>query len=254
MKVCLFSALLAIGSVAFAAGSPDSGFVAFAAGSPDSGFVAFAAGSPDSGFVASVCVRAERPLERVGETSRAVDRPLVHFGTAYYPEAWDRANWEPDLVKMKELGVDLVRLGEFNWSGFEPREGEFRFDDYLAFLDLCEKHGLKAMMCTPTAAVPRWMFANYPGVRKVREDGSFAPDGIRHATCVHSPDCRRFCDRIVRKMAETFREHPAVVMWQIDNELSIRGATGLCVCTNCQQPSVRRSAGGTGRSRTSTAR
>lgn len=162
-------------------------------------------------------------------------RPLAHFGVAYYPEAWDESNWAADLDLMRELGVDLVRIGEFNWSGFEPRDGEFDFAPYLRFLDLCERKGIQAMMCTPTAAVPRWMFANHPDVRKVREDGSYSPDGVRQSTCFNSPAYRRYCARIVRRMAEAFARHPAVVMWQLDNEQSIWGASGLCVCKNCER-------------------
>ena len=52
---------------------------------------------------------------------------LENFCVAYYPEAWDESRWPRDLALMKELGVDMVRIGEFNWGRFEPTEGTFDF-------------------------------------------------------------------------------------------------------------------------------
>ena len=57
---------------------------------------------------------------------------LVDFGVAYYPEAWPEERWETDLSMMEELGINLVRTGEFNWSMFEPEEGRFDFAPYLS--------------------------------------------------------------------------------------------------------------------------
>ena len=60
----------------------------------------------------------------------------VKFGCAYYPEAWEESRWEKDLDYMKALGLSVVRVGEFNWSGFEPSEGHFDFSTYERFLEL----------------------------------------------------------------------------------------------------------------------
>lgn len=157
----------------------------------------------------------------------------VRFGCAYYPEAWGPEAWEGDLRLMRETGIDLIRIGEFNWGKFEPEEGVFDFSEYDAFLDLCEKHGVKVMMCTPTAAVPRWMHARYPETEKTCDDGSPVPNGSRQSSCANSPKFRFFAERIVRKMAEAFRDKPAVERWQLDNELHIVAGTKLCVCPAC---------------------
>ena len=81
---------------------------------------------------------------------------MKYFGCAYYPEAWEKTRWETDFRMMRDLGFNMVRLGEFNWGKFEPEEGVFHFDDYLEILDLADRYGIRVMMCTPTAAVPRW--------------------------------------------------------------------------------------------------
>ena len=94
----------------------------------------------------------------------------VKFGCAYDPEAWPCENWERDRADMKELGLSIIRVGEFNWSGFEPEEGRFDFSDYREFLSLCERYGIDVMMCTPTATIPPWMHRRYPECEKSRRD------------------------------------------------------------------------------------
>ena len=158
---------------------------------------------------------------------------MKYFGCAYYPEAWERERWETDFQLMPDLGFNMVRLGEFNWGKLEPEEGVFRFDDTLAVLDLADQYGIRVMMCTPTAAVPKWMAARYPETQKLRADGTRPECDSRQSYCPSSPKFRFFADRIVSRMAHAFRDHPAVVMWQLDNELSVEAATGLCVCESC---------------------
>ena len=136
---------------------------------------------------------------------------------------------------MKGLGINLIRIGEFNWSKFEPTEGVFDFRPYLRLLDLCEKYEIKVMMCTPTAATPKWMQRDYPETEKTRADGTNPGPGIRQSSCASSEKFRFFSRRITEKMAEAFRNHPAVTTWQLDNELSVFGATGLCECERCRQ-------------------
>lgn len=158
---------------------------------------------------------------------------MKYFGCAYYPEAWEKTRRETDFRMMRDLGFNMVRLGEFNWGKFEPEEGVFHFDDYLEILDLADRYGIRVMMCTPTAAVPRWMAARYPETQKRRADGTRPENDARQSYCPSSPKFRFFADRIVTEMAHAFRNHPAVVMWQLDNELSVGAATGLCVCDEC---------------------
>lgn len=155
------------------------------------------------------------------------------FGVAYYPEAWDASCVDDDLAAIREAGFTHVRMGEFNWGDFERHEGEFDFAPYLRVLDLCAKHGLKAMLCTPTAAAPMWMRTDHPDTEKTRADGSRPPCDLRQSSCPSSPEFRFYADRIVRKMAEAFRDHPAVEFWQIDNEPHPVAGTGRCVCPRC---------------------
>ena len=55
----------------------------------------------------------------------------IILGACYYPEQWPGEMWENDLRRMKETGIDVIRIAEFAWNKFEPCEGQYVFDFYL---------------------------------------------------------------------------------------------------------------------------
>lgn len=161
----------------------------------------------------------------------AAEHP-VRFGVAYYPEAWPEERWSQDLDDMKAIGIDMIRVGEFNWTGFEPREGEFDFVPYRRLLRLCEEKGIGVMMCTPTAALPPWMTAKY-AVERVDRQGHGVHIGCRQTRCPSRAKFRFFADRMARKMAEAFREFKCIRYWQLDNEVHITAGYDECNCEEC---------------------
>ena len=80
------------------------------------------------------------------------------LGTCYYPEHWPREMWEKDALRMVELGLSWVRIGEFCWSRIEPQEGSFDFEWLDAVVEVLRRHNLDIIMGTPTATPPRWEF------------------------------------------------------------------------------------------------
>ena len=93
------------------------------------------------------------------------------LGVCYYPEQWDESLWREDLRRMKEAGIGTVRVAEFCWVIFEPAEGEFHFELFDRFLNLCEEEGIKVILGTPTATPPAWLTEKYPEVLNCRIDG-----------------------------------------------------------------------------------
>ena len=51
----------------------------------------------------------------------------MRIGTDYYPEHWDEERWKNDLEMMHKCGIKVVRIGEFDWSLYEPEEGFYQF-------------------------------------------------------------------------------------------------------------------------------
>lgn len=141
-------------------------------------------------------------------------------GVSYYPDHWPESDWETDLHRIREAGLQLVRFGEFSWSWFEPREGEFTFAAYDRFMTLCDKLGLKVLLCTPTASAPPWLLHRHPESFMIDMLGMTHPGG-RRMVCYNAPEARDLAERAVRKLAEQFRNHPALFGWQIDNEPTV---------------------------------
>ena len=51
----------------------------------------------------------------------------LYLGAAYYPELWEEEEIEKDIARIKEAGLNCVRVAEFAWGKMEPKEGDFQF-------------------------------------------------------------------------------------------------------------------------------
>ncbi len=141
-------------------------------------------------------------------------------GVCYYPEQWDESLWREDLQRMKEAGISTVRAAEFAWVIFEPEEGRYSFELFDRFLSLCSEEGIRVILGTPTATPPAWLTEKYPEALNALPDGTLLRHGARRHYNYNSPVYRRLCSRIVEQLAQHYGKHPAVVGWQIDNELN----------------------------------
>ncbi len=142
------------------------------------------------------------------------------YGVVYYPEQWPEAHWDADLARIAQTGMNVVRMGEGAWSVWEPEEGRYDFDLFDRALALCEKHGIKAIMGTPTYVPPAWLTEKYPEVLRVSYDGALLRHGSRRHYNYTSPLYQGKSRAVTRALAEHYREHPAVIGWQTDNELN----------------------------------
>ena len=144
----------------------------------------------------------------------------LNLGTCYYPEHWDRKLWEDDLRRMLKAGIETIRVGEFAWNKVEPAEGTFTYDFFDDFLDTAHAAGMKVIFGTPTATPPAWLTEKYPEVLNARMDGVLYRHGMRRHYNYNSPKYRELAGRIVEKLGEHYAKHPAIIGWQIDNELN----------------------------------
>ena len=142
------------------------------------------------------------------------------MGTCYYPEHWDKKLWADDLDRMKKTGISVIRIAEFAWSKVEPEEGVFTYDFFDEFLDLCSEKQMKVIFGTPTATPPAWLTEKYPEVLNARKDGVLLRHGGRRHYNYNSPVYQRLCARVVEREAAHYAKHPAIVGWQIDNEIN----------------------------------
>jgi len=142
------------------------------------------------------------------------------LGVCYYPEHWPPALWADDFRRMRSLGLSVIRVAEFAWTIFEPEPGCFCFDLFDRALDLAHEHGLQVILGTPTATPPAWLTHHHPEVLNVTQDGVQYQHGMRRHYNYNAPIYRELSARIVRELAKHYAQHPAVIGWQIDNELN----------------------------------
>jgi len=155
---------------------------------------------------------------------------MFYFGVDYYPEHWPEERWPEDARLMSEAGMNIVRLAEFAWSRMEPEDGRFDFDWLDRALAILNRHGIQAVLGTPTASPPPWLMQNHPEIFRGRIDGLRMTYGNRREYCPNNPIYHDYSRRIVEKMAAHYASHPGVIGWQIDNEFGDR-----CFCPVCRQ-------------------
>ncbi len=142
------------------------------------------------------------------------------YGVVYYPEQWPEAKWDVDLSRIAAIGMNVVRMGEGAWSVWEPEEHTYDFSLFDRALELCSKHGLKAILGTPTYTPPAWLTEGYPEVLRASYSGKRLTHGSRRHYNYTSPTYWKKTQEIVTALAGHYRDHPGVIGWQIDNELN----------------------------------
>lgn len=151
---------------------------------------------------------------------KLIDGARIVLGTCYYPEHWDKSMWENDLDRMLENGIEVIRIAEFAWNLIEPNEGEYTYEFFDPFLNLAHQKGMKVIFCTPTATPPVWLTEKYPEVLNADQNGVLYRHGARRHYNYNSAVYRKLCQNIVERSASHYGSHPAVIGWQIDNELN----------------------------------
>jgi len=158
--------------------------------------------------------------------------PTVYYGAAYYHEYMPEERLEKDVELMKKAGVTVVRIGESTWSSWEPRDGQFEYGCIDRVVEAMHKAGIKVILGTPTYSIPPWLYYKHPEILVTHLDGRKATYGIRQNMDITHPAYRFYCERIIRKIISRYKDHPAVIGYQIDNETSPYGAAGPLVQKN----------------------
>ena len=154
-----------------------------------------------------------------------------YIGAAFYPEVWDKSETEKDIKRMKDIGINMVRIAEFAWAYMEPEEGKYKLAWLHEVIKALEKNEIAVTMCTPTATPPEWLTTKYPEILAVREDGEKYQHDTRRHYCPTSPLYRNFSRKITEILVKEFSGYEAIIAWQLDNEFGCEFNT--CWCDNC---------------------
>ena len=156
--------------------------------------------------------------------------PRFYFGGDYNPDQWPEEIWLEDVKLMQEAGVNLVSLGIFSWAKLEPQPGTFDFSWLDRIMDLLHSHGVAVNLATPTASPPAWMIKRHPEMLPVTSGGKTLWHGSRRHYCPHHAGYHQYAKRIAGALAERYKNHPALVMWHVDNEYGCH--ISECYCQN----------------------
>ncbi len=160
--------------------------------------------------------------------------PYFLHGGDYNPDQWIK--YDPDIIKkdmrlMKLANCNSMSAGIFAWAALEPEEGKYDFSFLDEVMDEVYQNGGRVVLATPSGARPAWMAQKYPEVMRMGKDLQPPHFGARHNHCYTSPIYRQKVAQINRKLAERYKDHPALMVWHLSNEYS----GGGCYCPLCQQ-------------------
>jgi len=174
--------------------------------------------------VASFSARAQSSSIAPGAS-----QPTILYGAAYYNE-YMPADLQPgrldkDVTLMKSAGLTVVRMGESTWSLWEPTDGHFEYAWMDRVVDAMGKAGIKVIMGTPTYSIPTWMAHEHPEILARPLGDGYVGYGMRQNMDTDNPKYRFYAGRLITNLVSHYKNNPAVIGWQLDNETSSYGAS-----------------------------
>ncbi|SNX53392.1 beta-galactosidase [Thermoanaerobacterium sp. RBIITD] len=165
---------------------------------------------------------------------KPISEKYPHFlhGGDYNPDQWLEYPkiLDEDIRLMKLANWNVVSLGIFAWAALEPEEGNYQFEWLDRIMDKLYDNGIYVILATPSAAPPAWLVQKYPEIAKVDSNRVRHLFGGRKNYCFTSPIYREKVRNINRKLAERYKDHPALIAWHISNEYG-----NDCHCDLCQE-------------------
>jgi beta-galactosidase len=153
----------------------------------------------------------------------------VLYGVSYYHEYMPYERLDKDVQMMKEAGINVVRMGESSWGLWEPEEGHFEFAWMDRIIERMHQAGIKVLLGTPTYSIPAWLYRKHPEILVTRLGGQKATYGIRQNMDLTNPTFLFYAERVIRQILNHYKNHPAIIGYQIDNETSSYGTAGANV-------------------------
>lgn len=164
--------------------------------------------------------------------------PFLWHGGDYNPDQWRHmpGTVDEDFRMFPLAHINSLSVGIFSWASLEPEEGRFEFGWLDDVMDRAAQQKMAVVLATPSGAKPNWMALKYPEVRRMHCGGLNGTlearreaQHDRHNHCFTSPVYRRLAQRINHSLAERYKDHPALALWHVSNEVS-----GDCHCPLCK--------------------
>ena len=160
--------------------------------------------------------------------------PEFLYGASVYPELQTRPEWNRMLDHFERAHINVVRVAESSWGNLETAPGQFHFAWLQDFLQDLQAHHMKAILGTSTYLAPQWLCAAHPEILRELQPGVKVHPMGRKAACLNHPMYRAACRRYIAALAQAFKDNPAVIGWQLDNEIEFT-AEQICYDASCNR-------------------
>src|SRR5260370_11343523 len=91
-------------------------------------------------------------------------------------------------------------------------------------VDKCHAAGIRIILGPPTYCILAWMYKTRLEIVVTRVGGQYIYYGYRQHTDLSNPTYRFYCERVIRKILDHYKNNTAIIGYQIDNETSSAGA------------------------------
>ena len=186
--------------------------------------------------IAVGCEKATTPATDIAEDpgNHEIVRLGIHYeypfgGMATRPEWMPKgeADWRRDIAKIAETGLNSIRI----------RIGmDSDLDEVGTLLDIIHENGLTVLFGFATFYVNDDFVETYPDSKIIGGDGSVVPidkNDLRwQRACIDHPAYRQDRNRIIEECVSRFKDHPAVIVWDVHNEPWIASIPNACFCHN----------------------
>jgi beta-galactosidase len=149
----------------------------------------------------------------------AFDTSTYLFGSSVYPEIMQRDRWLSLLDTLAAADCNVVRLAESAWGNIEVAAGRYEMEWVQQALDDVHARGLSAIVGTNTYIPPLWLHALHPDIATMPYPGQPSHPFYRKTGCLAHPAYREACRSFVRRFVAAIASHPAIIGWQLDNEI-----------------------------------
>ncbi len=142
----------------------------------------------------------------------------MRLGVCFYPEQWPAERWQIEAKIMRELGLRIVRIGDFSWSKIEPSQGKYQWQWMDLLIEKLSAEGLQIVLSTPVSSPPPWLLEIIMGQQSTHNNGNGANPITKRIFCPNHPNFKEFTFTLISEMAKRYGKSDAVIGWQINHE------------------------------------
>jgi len=151
---------------------------------------------------------------------------MFPIGVQYYRAPTPlKDDWERDIKTAREYGLNIIRIWVL-WSWYNPMENKYDFSEIEGLLNICSKHGMKAILLLNLESAPAWLVKAHPEAIYVSNlDKKYYPDPIGNTAaggfpglCFDHEVVRHYGGEFITRIVSAFKDHEALHCWEPHNE------------------------------------